>query len=351
MTYWATMGRISGQPRVPAADASSAVPSEYAAHLVDVVGRFGVRVDRLLQDSGIRPGMLEGASMVVPKGTFFSLVERALALTSEPGLGFYYGLSLKLSSHGPLGLLAMTSPTLRDALSAAERFMQLRATELTMRLEEVGDRVAVAFSHAVPAPLQVFFTESFFVTLLHVGRALTGRMLPGVCEHAYAEPAHFKRFAHLLPPHARFGRPENRLIFSAALLDEQVLTSDEVMARRVERECQAELAALDRRLSFVSKVRRDLRTARTGLPSLEQTAERRGVSDRTLKRKLAAQGTSYRALVEELRKERAVELLRDGTHAVGSVAALLGYADKASFHRAFRRWFGTTPAVFRNRSP
>jgi AraC-like DNA-binding protein len=340
------MGRTSGQHRAAAADAL-AVPTDYAAHLVDVAGRFGVRADRLLSGSAVRPRMLESAHMVVPRGAFFELVARALALTGEPGLGFYFGLSLKLSSHGPLGLLAMTSPTLRDALHAAERFMQLRATELSIRMEQHGDQTAVVFAHAVPAGLQVFFTEAMFVMLLQVGRALTGRALAGVCEHAYAEPAHFRRFAHLLPPHARFGQRDNRLLMPTALLDQAVVTSDEVMARRVERECQAELVALDRRLSFVSKLRRDLRVARGGFPSLEQAAERRGISERTLKRKLAAQGTSYRALVEELRRERAVELLRDPTLGVEAIAGVLGYADKASFHRAFRRWFGTTPATFR----
>jgi AraC-like DNA-binding protein len=341
------MSRTSGQARRASGDPALAVPSEYAAHLVDVAGRFGVRADRLLADSGVHPRMLDGARAVLPRGAFFSLVERALSLTGEPGLGFYYGLSLKLSSHGPLGLLAMTSPTLRDALSALERFMPLRATEISVRIEQRDDQLAVVFAHAVPPALQGFFTEAFFVMLLHIGRALSGRPLSGVCEHAYREPAHFRRFSHLLPAGARFAQPDNRLLLSAELLEQAVVTSDEVMARRVERECQAELAALDRRLSFVSKVRRDLRAARESLPSLEQTAERRGISERTLKRKLAAQGTSFRLLVEELRKERAIALLRDETHAVETIAARLGYADKASFHRAFRRWFGTTPGAFR----
>lgn len=207
----------------------------------------------------------------------------------------------------------------------------------------------MVFKHAAPAHLQVFFTEAFFVILLQVGRALLGRPLDAVCEHAYAEPAHFARFAHLLPQGARFGVGENRLVFARALLGQAVVTSDDVMARRVERECQAALAALDQRLSLVSKVRRDLRMARGALPSLEQTAARRGVSERTLKRKLAAEGTTYRALVEALQRERAVELLRAGDAPVEQVAASLGYADKASFHRAFRRWFATTPAAFRAR--
>lgn len=347
MTYWAIVGNSSGQPPRFADDGFVAVPPEYAAHLVDVAGRFGVRPERLLAAIDLSPAMLERAQLELPKGAFFTLIERALTLTGEPGLGYSYGLSLKLSSHGPLGLLAMTSSTLREALHAAERFMQLRANELTLRIVEDGQQLALTFEHAVPSTLKLFFTEAFFVTLLSAGRTLTGRSLTGTVEMAFAEPPHFRRFSHLLPPDVRFGSSQNRLLFPREVLDLGVVTSDGVMARRVSRECEAELTALTDRMSFVARVRRELRAARGSLPSLEQAAERQRVSPRTFKRRLAAHGTTYRALVDELRRERAATLLSDGSHSVDQIAALLGYADKASFHRAFRRWFARTPDAYR----
>lgn len=326
-----------------------AVPAEYVAHLVDVSGRFGVRAELLLAGTGISPALLERAQPELPHGAFFTLAERALTLTGESGLGYYFGLSLKLSSHGLLGLLAMTSSTLRDALHAAERYMQLRASELTFSLEEVDDRLAVCFEYRVPASLHVFFTEAFFIMLLHLGRTLTGKSLTASCEMAFAEPPHFRRFAHLLPGSVQFGKAQNRLLLPLASLDLAVLTSDTVMARRVERECQAELRALSEHLPLVSRIRRDLRATRLTIPSLEQTAARRGVSTRTLKRRLAAQGVSYRQLVDELRRERAETLLRDPSRPLEQVATLLGYTDKASFHRAFRRWSASTPEAYRRR--
>lgn len=341
------MADILGQARKPDG-AGVTVPPEYLAHLIDVVSRFGVRAEQLLRGTSYTLAQLERTQQPVQRSHFLAVVERALALSGEPGLGYHYGLSLKLSSHGPLGLLAMTSQTLRDAVSALERYVQLRGSELALHSRVQGDDLALEFVHNVPQPLQVFFTEAFFATLLHIGRALVGRAVPGVCEFAFAEPLHFRRFMHLLPgATVRFQAAKHRLLIPAAALEMAVVTSDSVMARRVERECRAELARLEERASFLAQVRRDVLTCADGYPSLEQVAALRATSTRTLKRKLAEQGTSYRQLVDQLRRDHAVELLRGSDHSIERVAELLGYSDPASFHRAFRRWFPVTPERFR----
>jgi AraC-like DNA-binding protein len=160
----------------------------------------------------------------------------------------------------------------------------------------------------------------------------------------FPEPAHFKRFAHLLPS-VKFGADKNTLRIPLAVLDQAVVTSDGVMARRIERELMRELSQLDERATYLSRVRRQLRP--NDIPSLEELAERLDTSTRTLKRRLAAHGTTYRQLVEELRRERAAVLLRETDHSLTQIAEQLGYTDRASFHRAYRRWFKTTPGSAR----
>lgn len=315
---------------------------EYVARMVEVAGRFGVRPELLLKGTGVHASMLERGEGV-SRPTFFALVQRALTLTREPGLGFHYGLSLKLSAHGAPGLLAMTSGTLRDALAVAERFVHLRAVELDLSTSIQSDEVVLEFEHVVPVEMQVFAAESFLVSMLQMARTLVGHPIPARCAFRFAEPPHYKRFAHLLTPKVRFSSAKNELRVPIAVMNEAVVTSDGVTARRIERELQAELHALEQSASYLSRVRRQLRPTAGDLPSLEELASRLHTSTRTLKRKLAAHGTSYRQLVEELRRERAVTLLRDSDHSVARIAELLGYTDTASFHRAYKRWFNTTP--------
>ncbi|MET0284260.1 MAG: AraC family transcriptional regulator [Polyangiales bacterium] len=321
-------------------DRSGQVLAEYVAHLVDVTTRFGVRAEPLLKGTGIRASTLEKPDALVPQASFQLLVMRALELTREPGLGFHYGMSLKLSAHGQPGLLAMTSGTLRDALMVAVRFVPLRVVALTLTPRVEGDELVLEIVHDVPPAAEVFASESFMVSFAQMGRSLVGRTLEGRVEFPFAEPAHFKRFAHLLPP-ARFGRARNSLRLPLSVLDQAVVTSDSVVARRIERELSRELSELDERATYLSRVRRQLRP--DDIPSLEELADRLDTSTRTLKRKLAAHGTSYRLLVEELRRARAQMLLRDGGRSMTQIAEALGYTDRATFHRAYRRWFGSTP--------
>jgi AraC-like DNA-binding protein len=333
VTDWAIVSDKSGQ-----------VLAEYVAHLVDVTTRFGVRPDQLLKGTGIRASTLEKSDALIAQASFQALVRRALELSREPGLGFHYGMSLKLSAHGQPGLLAMTSGTLRDALMVAVRFVPLRVVALTLSPRIEGEELVLDIVHDVPPETEVFASESFMVSFAQMGRSLVGRTLEGRVEFPFTEPAHYKRFAHLLPP-ARFGRPQNTLRMPLAVLDQAVVTSDSVVARRIERELSHELSTLEERATYLSRVRRQLRP--DDIPSLEDLAERLDTSTRTLKRKLAAHGTSYRQLVEELRRARAQALLREGGRSMTQIAEQLGYTDRATFHRAYRRWFGKTPGAGR----
>ncbi len=325
-------------------DKSGQILAEYVAHLVDVTTRFGVRPEQLLKGMAIRASTLEKPDALVPQASFRSLVRRALELSREPGLGFHYGMSLKLSAHGQPGLLAMTSGTLRDALMVAVRFVPLRVFDLSLAAQVEADELVLEISHDVPEDALVFASESFLVSMAQMGRSLIGRDIEARCELPFPEPAHFKRFAHLVPP-VKFGRPRSTLRFPLRVLDQAVTTSDGVVARRIERELSRELAALDERATYLSRVRRQLKPE--DIPSLEDLAERLGTSSRTLKRKLAAHGTSYRALVEELRRARAQTLLRESELTMTQIAESLGYTDRATFQRAYKRWFGTTPGTSR----
>ncbi|HEY6877506.1 MAG TPA: AraC family transcriptional regulator ligand-binding domain-containing protein [Polyangiales bacterium] len=314
--------------------------AEYVAHLVDVCTRFGVRPEQLLKGTGLRTSDLEQLDKLLPRALFYELIQRALTLTREPGLGFHYGMSLKQSAHGPLGLLAMTSGTLGDALNATVRYASLRLPDVSLSTYVEEHERVLEIEHHVAPEMRVFVAESFLLSLLQIGRALVGHQLPVRCDFAFPEPAHFKRFAHLMPE-VRFGRQQDALRVPLSALDEAVVTSDSVMARRIERELSRELSVLDERASYLTRVRRQLRPH--DIPSLEVLAERLGTSTRTLKRHLAAHGTSYRQLVEELRRERATTLLRDTDQTMTQIAEQLGYTDRASFHRAYRRWFATSP--------
>lgn len=87
------------------------------------------------------------------------------------------------------------------------------------------------------------------------------------------------------------------------------------------------------------------------LPSLDSIAERFCVSSRTLKRRLADRDTHYREILEDVLKDRAIQLLRYTNKSVSEIAYELGYADLSNFSRAFRKWTGKSASEFREDGP
>jgi AraC-like DNA-binding protein len=183
--------------------------------------------------------------------------------------------------------------------------------------------------------------------IVQMARTLLGRPLTGRVELAFPQPEHYARFAHLWPGPARFNQAKSRLIFPASRLDDSLQMADSVTAKQIEQECERELEKRAHQDLLLSELMRQIRAHRAGFPSLEELARERHVSERTLKRQLQARGTTYRALVDELKRERATELLERKHLSVQEVAHALGYGDPANFHRAFRRWFGTSPESWR----
>jgi AraC-like DNA-binding protein len=84
-------------------------------------------------------------------------------------------------------------------------------------------------------------------------------------------------------------------------------------------------------------------------PSLETIAIKLGTAPWTLQRQLAAEGTGFRELMDETRKQLARDYIRETETSLAEIAWLLGFANPAAFHKAYRRWFSLSPGEHRKR--
>jgi len=324
-------------------------PAIYAAQLVNLVtGRWGISREKLLEDTGLVDADLADVDSRLDGVAMGRLMMRAVALTKEPGLGFYFGLHVKLSAHGSVGFAAMTSATLRDALEAGTKYYGLRSGHSSMSYRVVGDSVEIEIHEVVPlGPVREFVMDALMTELSQMARNLTGQQVHGRFEVRHREPRYFQGFAHLLPGPVRFERPKDLLILPARWLDTPLVFADELASAKAVERCEHELATLDEASSLLASIRRQMRARSSGFPSLTELADRRHVSTRTIKRQLAAHGTSFQRILDELRRDRAIAMLASGDVSVDRVAEQLGYADPSNFNRAFKRWMGMSPSAFR----
>ena len=185
-------------------------------------------------------------------------------------------------------------------------------------------------------------------SLVRVARLLTGTMLaPAWIELPFDRCDDEAEHRRVLGAPVRLGQPRTAVVLEQRQLALRAVGADPDLFDLLEQVCRERVEALPDP--------RDLRARAENViiellpystPSLDRVARRLGTSSRSLGRRLAEEGTSFKVLVDELRRELARRYLEQGVHRPKSIAALLGYKDLSAFHHAFRRWTGTTPAQF-----
>jgi AraC-like DNA-binding protein len=320
------------------------LPGSNIRDLLTMAGRWKVTPEALLEGLPITFESLAAPTTRVPLRICEAIAMRAHDLTREPALGVYVGLEMRVSSHGFLGFAAMTASTARDAIDLACRFAGTRTSAIGLALFVEGATASIVIEERTPlGGMQELAVLALIVGFWQLGRQLTGTMLDGVGECAFPEPA----YARTLPlgGRLRFGQPVHRMVFASSILDLPLTTADAVATQLAKEQCERELLAIAPGMS--GRIRSQL-TAHPNA-SIEDVARDVHVSSRTLKRKLADEGTTFSAIRDDLRRQRALLLLDDRRLAVGEVATKLGYTELPNFTRAFRKWTGMTPAAYRDR--
>lgn len=326
------------------------VPAAYVRDILEVAARTGVTTDALLAGLPVTAEALAISATRVPIPLCAEIVARAERLTRHPALAIQVGMQMRLSTHGFLGFAAMTASTVRDALDLAVRFAATRTTALGLTLAVEGETASLSIDERVPlGTLREFALISVIVGLWRIGEALTGRVVDGVADCDFT-PAGPMAGILLATGRIRFGQPANRMVFAATLLDQPLVTADSLATQLARRECERELATVaDARLP--GQVRSAITARGEGVRSLAEVARELRLSTRTIKRKLADHGTTFTAILEDVRRQRALLLLGDRALSIGEVATRLGYSELPNFTRAFRKWTGMTPAAYRARHP
>ncbi len=325
------------------------MPAGVLYPLVELVTHWGVSPADLLGTFGLSEGNLAQPQTRFSHDLYISIVERARLLTGEPGLGFGWGLQMRISTFGYLGFAAMSAATLGDAIALALELAPLASTAEGMRLQVEGDVASLILDELADfGSVRDVVAIARLTGLWRIAEAITGRSLEATAEVAFPEPPYHARFARLVPPF-RFGQPTTRALMPAEVLDYPLVMANPIALRLANEQCARELQALGSGGRFVRTVRDVLVNREGSFRSARQVADAVGMSPRTLRRKLALHGSSLSALVETERRDQALLLLRAQKLSLAEVAERLDYGDVRNFERAFQRWTGMTPAAYRRR--
>ncbi|MEA1080818.1 AraC family transcriptional regulator [Marinobacter qingdaonensis] len=337
----------TNQVAVSIVSSQPTVPGTYVLLLLDVTERWNVPMAELLGHEGLVLEDLLRSGFRLPRDCFARLIEQAISLTGEPGIGFLMGLQMKVSCHGVIGQAAMVARTLGEALDIAIAYFKMPSSDLELCLDSQGDEVRLALVERDGRYQLGEVGAMFLLTgFAAMAEALTGSKLRGRGVVRFAKPSYMSRFDHLMAGPLTFNGGFNGFIFDRSILDSRLVMSDPVAARVAREQCKEELGRLGGGRSLAQQVRDLVFDEEMGFASIEEVAAKLHVTPRTLQRRLRAEGAVFRELVESIRQQHARRLLALGQKSIGQVSDLLGYSDVTNFSRAFRRWTGRSPREY-----
>ncbi|AVZ38225.1 MULTISPECIES: AraC family transcriptional regulator [unclassified Dietzia] len=315
----------------------------------------GMTTTECLAGTGLDAADLDDETAQIWAHQEFVVIRNLLGeLGDRPGLGAGIGAHSTLGRTGVIGFMMLAGPTVRAALDRAIPYLALSPTHLRFSLEEgsagatgTGADVdcLLAADDEIPADVRTFVVERDLAGLAAALRGaqidvgITGLETTLGPESAVILGESWGLTVDEVRPYAE----RNRLAITRERLDARLPQGDENTAKLFERQCRELLDDRLARVGVAGQVRSRLRHERETWPSMTEVAGELHIDVRTLRRRLAAEGTSFRRLLDEVRHHRALELLALRVP-VSEVARELGYSETATFTRTFIRWEGVPPS-------
>lgn len=330
------------------------IPGIFPAAHLEYARQIGIEPEPLLRAAGLAPSI----EALAENGLTYAGLEKLIGpaglqrLHSNEDFGFRTGWEVPVTSFGHLGYAMMCSASVGDALNLAMRYWDLIGRTLQMEIREEANYCVLRFELEVPAT-GLLRRWIFEAALTSVCRGMVSMVpaLSDVLELSFdlSAAAHAKEMRNSLGP-IRFDAPYTSLRFPKDILKQTLPLSSAAGLRQAEALCAEQLKRLYQPETTTTRVKRYLNAHYNNFaayPTLDMAAEHLHISSRTLRRRLAEEQSGYAAILEETRRQDAMQLLEDKRLSVAEVARRLGYEDPANFTRAFRQWLGITPSEWR----
>jgi AraC-like DNA-binding protein len=328
--------------------------------LCEVANERGVPTREVLAGTAIEPADLNNPDAMVSALDEIEAVRRLLArLEGLPdkgaGIGVDVGSRFTLTHFGLFGFAVMSCGTLRQLFSIAMRYLALTMMHINLTLFETADTCLIELDAGhLPADVQGFFIERDIAGIIATTTSFALPVAEKYAEQVSAELAIdeelLRPLLQLVPVHdVRFGRAHNRLHFPRAMFDEPLPQADRHTLEMCMAQCDVLMQSSERRRGITALVRSKLFRDSGVFPTLPDVADELDIHPRTLRRRLAEEGTSFRSLLNEARSTVAVDLLRNVGLTVEEVSTRLGYTEVSTFSHAFKRWHGVAPSAYSRR--
>ena len=338
-----TAGRSNGTASVPTVVAQS------VAKIADSVAASG-NSDRLLRTIGLDREAVVNSGNPIPYADMMLLSEQASIITRDAAFGLHVGERVSESEYGLIGTMLLTSASLQTALNCLIRYLPIWTNGGVFKLAMEGAIAHFQWEYSrAPLPSSRHDCEMSMASVMRLNRLTTNeRWWPQEVWFRHPKPRDTSEHARIFRAPVHFGMPANALLIDRRTLELTFKTSQprphHLATKAAEHLLAKTTCDMDISQRVASFIRHNLGHGQVGL---EAAAHALGFSRRNLQRRLREESSSYRHLMQQVRRDIAEYLLLETKITSTAAAQALGYSEHSVFHRTFRKWYGAAPGIYR----
>jgi AraC-like DNA-binding protein len=312
--------------------------------------RMGFDSQQILAGTTLVEHDLLSDDALVSREDYYAVIHNTLDLSGDPGIAFSLDSVTNISDYGILGYAMLSSATFRDALHIRRQFHDsMFGTMVCIEsAQELNSGYELTFtSAALTETLRRFEIEEFLVEGMTLLKVLTG-IYPTVhnVSFAYPEPSYSTVYRSFFKCPIEFDACETVFTVKSPNFNTPVLSNNPALHEICTHHCKEILALHEHTDPLHSRLRDVFLKSPGKLPELPAVAEDLGISERSLRRKLANDGLSYQGLKDQFRLDLSRQLLIAGQMAPKEIAYFLGFSTPSALSRAFKAWTGQTIQQF-----
>lgn len=330
-------------------------PKKYSAEklrkIVDFVAAEGGSVAQVLHGTGLDQARLAAGEERIALAQLVRGYRNANRMAGDAPWAVQIGKRLGLTDYGFYGYALICSPTLRKALDFSIKYHQLAAPTVVMSLrpQTDGSQCALQVEDTLHEPeIYRFNIELQIGLIFSLLRDVLGqsfRFDRGTVR--FDEPPHFKALQTLMECPVECGSEHNALYFDADLLDRPLRRANLATWNATRDACDKLLQGVTSNTPVAQTVYDTLLRDTRQFANGEDVAIALNLSERTLRRRLGEEGTSFRAIKGEVLGKLAIEFISNTEMTADEVAERLGFSDTSNFCKTFKKWTGQTTSEFR----
>jgi len=341
-------GEVSSAPRGRMSTSKLHVSNRIAFYLNRMAVR-GFGSEQVLAGTGLDATQIRAARFDPEPGDFRKIVHNMQRLSGDPCLGIALGAEFRISDLGVLGYAALTASTLEQSRKLFLKYHALSERVINTSNEIRDGKWFSEISEIFPlGDLLPFVVEEFVSQTISLASDISNRPFPIVeMRLSYPRPRDLTPYQRRFACPMFFEQPRNVVFFDIQHLNDPISLANDEVFKLCEQQCQLHMNELAEGDGLANRIRSALVEKPGEFPTVEQMASRLRMGSRTLRRRLEKEQLTYQQILDDTRRDLALQYLQFTSLTPKEIGFLLGYNSVSNFRRAFKSWTGRKLSDYR----